>query len=422
MALLATNLIAGERRKRASAPPAAGRVDQTAHATEVDPQRRNEQATEQDQSIARGARDSTDSEFQHSGVPRSTCQVLLSNGSIPTQPNVSSTYISDSSAHATRLQPPSNAQTVDLSLNIEDAASLNGFATFPLLDYQLNPSTSANSFGDLSTDYSSQWVSGHYDWQRMAQRASVPVNHVDVTAANYLLDAERTPAEYPRGGPPIFSAHEHPSDNATPIPLAVAPLSKVVPTSRSIASALPDPYRNHIRVNRYSLYIACHENAALLGVIKPLAKTVGFKSPFHQVDLSGELALRTIQTHFGSISTDLRPCVAQLVHEHEFYIDVFPFTKFRERAISLLALSPPAFDEMELRNDLDSDGLICWGGAFGLGSGRPWDMRSWEAQPWFLNKWWMLTRGSGLEEQSSWWRAMRGEEGGQLGDGMAGDS
>jgi hypothetical protein len=93
-------------------------------------------------------------------------------------------------------------------------------------------------------------------------------------------------------------------------------------------------------------------------------------------------------------------------------MDIFPFPIFRERAIILSSQLPMIFDENELAKDLDNDGLICWGSISGSGTGCPWDKRSWEAQPWFLDKWWMLTGGAegDLSSQSRWWRGVRGEE------------
>lgn len=62
-----------------------------------------------------------------------------------------------------------------------------------------------------------------------------------------------------------------------------------------------------------------------------------------------------------------------------------------------------------------SGGLTCWGNAndgIGVrGSGVPWDMRSWEAKPWFTRKWWfLLDKDNEMQEISSWWRQMRGED------------
>lgn len=69
-------------------------------------------------------------------------------------------------------------------------------------------------------------------------------------------------------------------------------------------------------------------------------------------------------------------------------------------------------------------GLVCWGNAgvgqrdraedeLGLAStGAPWDVRSWEAKDWFLEKYWNLLGGEvgELVRQTEWWRSIRGEE------------
>lgn len=98
------------------------------------------------------------------------------------------------------------------------------------------------------------------------------------------------------------------------------------------------------------------------------------------------------------------------------YIDMIPFPVFRDRAITLLNMTPPAFDEAELKRDIESEGLLVWGVAQGT-SGRAStllrDRRNWECAEWFAKKWKLLITGSGLEEQSRWWRTMRGEDEGE---------
>ena len=70
-------------------------------------------------------------------------------------------------------------------------------------------------------------------------------------------------------------------------------------------------------------------------------------------------------------------------------------------------------DEDEICTDLENDGLICClgGGSAAVGSGTPWDIRSWEAQDWFMKKWWIVIGGAEGEvyKQTLWWREMRGE-------------
>jgi hypothetical protein len=168
---------------------------------------------------------------------------------------------------------------------------------------------------------------------------------------------------------------------------------------------LPSPYINHIRINRQCLYAACHRNVLQIGVPIHLAETPGYPSPFYQPHPSS-----VNQTATSVFRPDLQPSIIQRTIPHEIYIDVIPFPTWRDRVINLLSLSPPGFDEMELKRDLDKDGLICWGSLNGRGSGAPWDRRSWEAQQWFLDKWWFIIKDTEVDNQSAWWRMMRGED------------
>ncbi|OCL02741.1 hypothetical protein AOQ84DRAFT_443180 [Glonium stellatum] len=177
-------------------------------------------------------------------------------------------------------------------------------------------------------------------------------------------------------------------------------------------SKLPDPYRNHLRIDRINLYAACIANSDQLGVPKLLAKSIGFMSPFCQSPANRDFSFGN-DNSFQHLKPNLRPVPAQLSQPHEYYIDLLPFPTFRARLLAIISLSPPVINEDELKADLDADGIVCWGSAGGGGRrggyGVPWDMRSWEAKPWFLAKWWMLTDGE-VADQSLWWRSMRGEE------------
>jgi hypothetical protein len=152
-----------------------------------------------------------------------------------------------------------------------------------------------------------------------------------------------------------------------------------------------------------------------MGISIEIAKTPRCPSPFYQSPpLSSQeptlISHQISKRCEANLRLDLRPSTIQRTHPHEIYLDVYPFPKWRDKVIQLLSLSPPAFDEMELKRDLDKDGLICWGSISGKGSGAPWDSRSWEAQKWFLEKWWFITKNSGVDTQSEWWRMMRGED------------
>jgi hypothetical protein len=77
-------------------------------------------------------------------------------------------------------------------------------------------------------------------------------------------------------------------------------------------------------------------------------------------------------------------------------------------------MDPPAFDEDELKRDIEAEGLLVWG--VGLGTRDRTasllrDKRNWECARWFSEKWRLLVKGSGLDEQSRWWKTMRGDNG-----------
>lgn len=50
--------------------------------------------------------------------------------------------------------------------------------------------------------------------------------------------------------------------------------------------------------------------------------------------------------------------------------------------------TPAIVSPMDLKRNIVNDGLRCWHEmGTGVGNGQPWDMRSWEFTPWFLEKW-----------------------------------
>ena len=184
----------------------------------------------------------------------------------------------------------------------------------------------------------------------------------------------------------------------------------------TVGTVLPDLHRNNFRVKQVMWVAACVANAAHLGVTMADTNCDDGKSPFFRQSVSYEVAKTTCQNSFKNLKEQLRPTLMQVMHQHHPYIDVLPFPTFRERVIKLVYVDEPMIDEDDLCNDLENDGLICWGSSLGggsmaTGSGAPWDIRSWEAQPWFLRKWWILVGGAEgeLYKQTQWWREMRGE-------------
>ena len=208
--------------------------------------------------------------------------------------------------------------------------------------------------------------------------------------------------------------------------------------------AVPSPYTNYLQIQKLNFYAARMQNAKHMGVPQRMAELDLALSPWYwdtQFSLMflhayppnysnvlpnpptvnrGELfpprfghfpqPLRNQRCYVinNDVNADLRPTELQRSKAHALYIDMIPFPIFRDRVITMLAMSPPAFDEDELRRDMENDGVLVWGGARVERSVR--DRRNWECAKWFLAKWTFLVNGSGMEDQSRWWRQMRGED------------
>jgi hypothetical protein len=181
--------------------------------------------------------------------------------------------------------------------------------------------------------------------------------------------------------------------------------------------ALPNIYANHLRLKQFTIVSALRASAESVGLTFDNLSSSDTESPFYRGPLLTDAA-KTIITKetFDYITPHLRPTVAQIRHRHHPYLDVLPFPTLRERIIEACSLDSPILDEEDLCDDLQKDGLICWGSYLGdgnraTGSGAPWDYRSWEAQPWFLKKWWFFVGGSQGElfQQTQWWHKMRGD-------------
>ncbi|OJJ50731.1 hypothetical protein ASPZODRAFT_253711 [Penicilliopsis zonata CBS 506.65] len=176
-------------------------------------------------------------------------------------------------------------------------------------------------------------------------------------------------------------------------------------------TVLADPYLNTLQSSQTSFNLACLHNARSLGI--SIEEFYTFKcltlcSPFYRRASPSD----DPKTLLASVSdpgapVHLQPTLAQVLFPHHPMFDLIPLPVLRERAITLAATSPGLFDPLDLKKDILRGGLVCWGGSGGLG--QPWDMRSWEAAPWFLHKWRLLVNGpeGDLWQQSLWWQSMR---------------
>ncbi|KAH7191065.1 hypothetical protein BKA60DRAFT_471822 [Fusarium oxysporum] len=191
-------------------------------------------------------------------------------------------------------------------------------------------------------------------------------------------------------------------------------------------SNFPDLYLNMLQFTPTAIFTSRLANAASLGFdLSRIADcSVEHVSPFYQPSLSTTLdhtalvqAGSTILSSFNNteIPVHLRPTMAQILIPHHISLDLIPLPFLRERAIMLSAAMPHLFNNWELKLDIyDKGGLTIWKlkherGLNGRDSYPPWDMKSWEAAPWFLKKWCMLMgkEYDKLYNQSIGWQVVR---------------
>ena len=180
------------------------------------------------------------------------------------------------------------------------------------------------------------------------------------------------------------------------------PLLKHLPfVTGSIVPDFPDTQYNAISLRRQPSYEIYDQNARKIGLSLEEIRRPECLSPFNAPITALDVG--------DSIPPDLRPTLSQTHNAHHPFIDLIPFPWFRDRVITLSSLNPPAIDRFQLKRDILNEGLICWKSR-ARSAGQPWDKRSWEAAPWFLEKWgWLIEEKGQVKEQSMWWRKLRGE-------------
>ncbi|KIM94352.1 hypothetical protein OIDMADRAFT_149434 [Oidiodendron maius Zn] len=184
-----------------------------------------------------------------------------------------------------------------------------------------------------------------------------------------------------------------------------------------LATVLPDIHKNSLTLVRTSTLQAYLSNAnamMTIGLSIPALYDESATSPFYRPYISTSQDVEAIlATYTSRVVVHLKPTALQITSFHHPWLDLIPFPAIRERLLKLLSMTPPMIDVMEFKSDVFlKNGLFCWRASEKKGSGQPWDMRSWEAEPWFLRKWWMLMGGEDADiwSQTRWWRSMREEE------------
>jgi hypothetical protein len=175
-----------------------------------------------------------------------------------------------------------------------------------------------------------------------------------------------------------------------------------------ISRTLADPITNSIQFAPVTFFSAMVNNALSLGFDVAKLLTAECVSPFHRlVTPQDDPKVLLASASNPTIPAHLQPTLPQILYSHPPYLDLLPYPLLRARLIVLTALMPHTFDHFDFKRDIYvNGGLVCWKTN---GSAQPWDMRSWEAAPWFLSKWKMLVDGESGEiwKQSSWWWGLR---------------
>ncbi|GAM88543.1 hypothetical protein ANO11243_065760 [Dothideomycetidae sp. 11243] len=185
---------------------------------------------------------------------------------------------------------------------------------------------------------------------------------------------------------------------------------------------LADPIVNVLRVERLCLIQAVMNNCLHIGITRDMFCDSNSVSPFFRpcgrADQASQGLVTAVQNIFSTVKPDLRPVKEQIAVRHHPVIDILPFPTLRKNLI----LNGFDVDDEQLYFDL-LNGLVFWGGAGisrrdrnintgNVSTGTPWDYRSWEGRPWFLQKYLALLGGEEgeLVRQSVWWRNIRGED------------
>ncbi|KUL87984.1 hypothetical protein ZTR_03961 [Talaromyces verruculosus] len=185
-----------------------------------------------------------------------------------------------------------------------------------------------------------------------------------------------------------------------------------------IDAYLADPYQNAISFSQVTILNICALNAKCLGMAPEdfiSDNCLSLCSPFYRPATASDDPTALLATVSKPYTPKfLQPTLSQILFPHHPIFDLIPIPAFRERAIMLATTSPALLNSLELKQDIMCGGLVCWGTRYGSshgGNGQPWDVRSWEAAPWFLKKWRLLVGGKDgdLWKQSVWWRNLRGE-------------
>lgn len=294
----------------------------------------------------------------------------------------------------------------DLDITLGSTSAIDGFSLVPFSTTQVQDGAWTPNIWDWDMSFPSQTVvAGEADDVIEVPRSRAPPQGPRFSMIHCSCREDHEPKVFYSAG--VIGA----SVSVMPNPTTVL--------SHQRAMALPDVYANTIRIPQLCVVEAFLANCLVLGITEHTYFDDDSESPFYRAHLDGsadggEAVVASVQSTFRTIKYDLRPTKLQITTSHHPSVDLFPFPSTRKRLMEVgheIDVNEFCIDALE--------GLRCWGGlrvskgdGAGVGSGAPWDMRSWEATPWFLKKWeYVLGDEEGeVGRASAWWRSMRGED------------
>ncbi|GAW16589.1 hypothetical protein ANO14919_060210 [Xylariales sp. No.14919] len=154
--------------------------------------------------------------------------------------------------------------------------------------------------------------------------------------------------------------------------------------------------RGSLEDNSTAVFRACMLNAMCIGI--DIAELLYCErpcmSPFYRprAQMSEDPAALVAASSHDSLPIALKPTLAQILIPHHASLDLIPLPRLRERAILMCTALPRVFSLWEMKLDIYTrNALVCHDHDSSGGSvSQPWDMRSWQAAPWFLSKWKMV--------------------------------
>lgn len=218
----------------------------------------------------------------------------------------------------------------------------------------------------------------------------IPTNSLQL-ASNQLSRTSAALSE-PTAYSPLSTATTPPDEPS-------ANLQRLIDVALGLRSGLED--------NATVVLRACLSNAICLGikVTELMHCEQPCMSPFYRpmAHMNEDPTALVAGASYNSLPASLRPTPAQILIPHHASLDLIPLPRLRERAILTCAAMPHVFCLWEMKLDIYTrNALVCRGrDVSDESTSWSWDMRRWQAAPWFASKWKLVIDADEVETDLS---------------------